>query len=312
MAKGKAYEWNWTGFVPNKESHAVYAGAYVITCIETKEFYIGGTTNAYARLICHHGDLQRNEHPIPRFQKLFDLGYRFHVTFHLVGIMGVDGDYDHLKELSRDAEQVLLDGFKNNPLMMNRAIDARSSRKGIAATPEQIEQQRVLTTKLWEDPEYRSKVTAALRDAWTNPETLRLRAEASKRHMSDPAVRERYADRLRAAWQDPEYRTKMLHVIEANQRPEVRAKMSESLRATLATPEAKEKRSKMIKRFFDDPAFREANRARMETYNIERSKEVVVDGVEYSSVRAASRITGKSRAYIKKLNGMPVPSSLQK
>lgn len=123
--------WPWVGFKPTKpnlnKKIPIMGGVYILTHIKTKRFYIGGTINIYDRIIKHLTDLNRNKHSNKGLQELYNKDTLFEVTFYLVGIKDID---KNIFNDTRDLEQKMLDKFKQSNLLLNIAIDSRSSHKG--------------------------------------------------------------------------------------------------------------------------------------------------------------------------------------
>jgi hypothetical protein len=99
----------------------VAGGAYVITHVPTGCFYIGSTNDFYKRQCEHIYRLRAGLHRNPSLQRCYNQEPHFKLTFHLVGIKGVDLD---IKENSLQLEQELIDRFKDNPLLLNVGLGA--------------------------------------------------------------------------------------------------------------------------------------------------------------------------------------------
>ena len=124
----KTFTWPWLGFMPNKKDHIAMSGAYTLTHVATGKIYIGSTISIYGRLYKHIDELRRNIHGCKEMQKLYNEDPVFEVFFYLTGIR--EEREKALKDC-RDLEQLLLDTFDDRSLLLNTAIDARSSHKGL-------------------------------------------------------------------------------------------------------------------------------------------------------------------------------------
>lgn len=171
-------------------------------------------------------------------------------------------------------------------------------------TPEQrqarSEKQRQITLALAKNEEYRQKVSAGVKASWTDERRVqasRIGKEISNRE----EVKELRRANTTALWQTSDYRDKVVtRITEYANRPDVVEKRRQHALQYFNRPEVRQATSERVKQMFDDPEHREKNRVRMQGYNAERSKGVIVDGVQYSSLREASRLSGVARSVIKK------------
>ncbi len=102
----------------------------------------------------------------------------------------------------------------------------------MAKNPETAERMR----RLWADPEFRAKRSAAIKRAHSKPDLRAKRRRITTKLWRDPAYRERASAALR----------------EAQNRPEVRQRKSESIRRALAAPEQRERLGRPRRRKVSD------------------------------------------------------------
>ena len=103
----------------------------------------------------------------------------------------------------------------------------------------------------WDDPEYRRKQTDSQKRRWADPE----QRERNLAHYSSPAYRTKVSASICAAHSDPEVKRKMYAANYAN--PDVQQRRSEGMKARYAAhPEYAQQMSERSKSWWADPAFR--------------------------------------------------------
>ena len=120
--------------------------------------------------------------------------------------------------------------------------------------------------KAWENPEYRKKRNESHRKTCEDPEHKKIRSETSKKMWEDPENREKMSETIKKTWENPEYREKMKEIHDSH---EFKKKTSESGKKKWENPEFKEKMkeihdshehkkklSESGKRKWEDPEFR--------------------------------------------------------
>jgi hypothetical protein len=163
-----------------------------------------------------------------------------------------------------------------------------------------LEKKSLATSESWKNEEYRQAATEGMKKAWTEERRTEL-GLISKARMNQPDLKAKYSETAKNNWEDPIYREAVTSGIKryANQE-HVRKARSKVAKEYSNRPEVKAARSSAAKQRFENPKYKNDNASRMKTYNVERSKGVNVDGVVYSSLREASKVTGISRAAVKK------------
>lgn len=89
----------------------------------------------------------------------------------------------------------------------------------------------------WARPEFREKVTAAVRATKATPECRARLSAAARERSRRPESRAAQADAQAARWADPEYRARVGAAISATRTPEYLAAQAERSRRLGATPE---------------------------------------------------------------------------
>lgn len=266
------FDWPWIGFKPVSSIHRDFAGVYILTSTLTSEFYVGSTTNIYGRLYKHLGELRRGEHYSDRLQAAFDRDPCFHVTFYITGKAGYDSN---LRDVALDHEQMLLDQFRDDPLMVNKGIDARAALKGVTFSEEHRDRIAESLTGVSHTPERVAKMKAALqseevRDKISRSNTGKRRTAEHKQNMREIALQRPMTEKRIQG-----YKLSGLRRIGTKQSEETIQKRIKSM----ASPEVREK---------------------MDARDDVRRKRVVIEGQHYKGVRVASRILNIPRHQIEK------------
>jgi predicted GIY-YIG superfamily endonuclease len=95
-------------------------GTYILFVPHSNEYYFGSAKNSARRLSEHRSQLNWNKHPIKKLQE------RYEETLHIQYVVFYRDSWD----AALDLEQDLIDLNKNDPLMLNIALNARSSGLG--------------------------------------------------------------------------------------------------------------------------------------------------------------------------------------
>ncbi len=100
----------------------------VIVCVyklihkATGYFYIGSTGNYKLRRKSHINELRAGTHAIQKMQELYNESPHF---IFVLDSAGFDIDDPEVREKAYTREQELLNLCANNPLLLNRSLDAR-------------------------------------------------------------------------------------------------------------------------------------------------------------------------------------------
>lgn len=104
------------------------SGVYKITCTITGEFYIGSSINMNSRYRHHKHDLNYNIHGNVNLQRLWNTYRERYFKFEVI-------EYCN-KDILRDREQYYIDLNRNNKLLCNISLDAKSIMGGRKHTKE--------------------------------------------------------------------------------------------------------------------------------------------------------------------------------
>lgn len=115
-------------------------------------------------------------------------------------------------------------------------------------------QRTEISKRLWQDPEFRSKMLAA---TWNRPGYRQKVLESLKRTNATPESKENHSVASKTKWQDPNFRIRNAESYKtAYLNPINRNKRIETMKKTFATPESKSKRSKSSKLVWQNPELR--------------------------------------------------------
>lgn len=135
---------------------------YFICNTTTGHFYIGSTEDAYSRMSTHRVCIRNKKHKNTNWTKLSQKYDGTHYDYATI--------FTKDREEAYDIEDYLLGLYKDNPLLMNRSMNARKASLGVKAspetiakmsavmsTPEQVARARAQMTAKNADPEYARK-----------------------------------------------------------------------------------------------------------------------------------------------------------
>ena len=111
---------------------------------------------------------------------------------------------------------------------------------------------------MWQDPEYRVKISASKAKSQSkNPEFRAKISAIVKARSQDPEFRAKMSTVSKVKLQDPEFRAKNLALLKIrSQDPECKSKISSTLKARWQDPEFRAKMSIIAKAKWQDPEFR--------------------------------------------------------
>lgn len=234
-------------------------GIYIVHNPNTDETYVGSGILGI-RQKAHEKFLRSGKHWNHRLQK----AYNKDPSFEFIGIsLGENAAGVRLEALA--AEQAIIDEYWGSPLFMNLARDAETM-SGFKHRADTIESLREITSKRWQDPQWREKTLAA--------------QNAGRASMS-PEARE-VAARNRA--------TALKEAYETGQRG--------SIKGQTRSDAFKAHNSQMISEKWSEPEYRAkqmAARTKGVYRDTEMAKPVEIEGVAYSTVSAAARAHGMTK-----------------
>jgi len=116
----------------------------------------------------------------------------------------------------------------------------------------------ISSRKMWEDPDFKQKMSKKIKEACSTDEVRNKRSAIAKALWNDPDYRERQMKIILERTSDPEYKKKCSNTHkERCSNPEVRKKMSDSAKKSSARPEIKEIQSINMKKRWTDPEYKE-------------------------------------------------------
>jgi len=237
-------------------------GFYVIHNPVTDKIYIGSGLLGN-RKSTHERMLDRNEHWNYKLQR----AYNENPNFEFIGVPVEEGTLDEQRNTALNLEQITINELKGDPSLLNIAMDVERPMTGYKHSEVTNEKNRQSTTKRWQDPEFREKVTAAQREGWSNLSDVD-REELKKKRSS-----------------------KLLDDYSSGKR--------KSLAGQTRSDEFKEKNSENIKKKWEDPVYRETQRIGRIGKMIAPNKTALMgDGVQYDSMTAAGNAIGVTKQCI--------------
>lgn len=269
------------------------SGAYVLWHVASGFIYIGSTNSYKNRYWGHITALRKNKHTNPKLQKI----YNNYNNKDFIMYVFPTNEYKLL-------EQQLLDIFKDKEYLCNISKSAYGN-YGVKQSKENIEKIRTFNLNKYKLKENRIATGNSIRKTYENDPTLRIKKSIQMKEICKrPEIIKSKKNRMKNFWKLDEFRNKTIKAIkETKNTPEYKEKQSLILKKVFSTEEAKQRRSKQIRKLFEDVDFKENNRIRLLEYNRKKSNSIIINGIEYESVRTASRITGENRGtMIKKLN----------
>ena len=163
-------------------------GAYILVLPETKEVYVGSTSDLYQRRNKHRSSLALGNHRNKKLQQSYNTAKNKDILF--LPFQTID------REMAFKVEQELLNLYAGNPKLLNIAKDAVLAQLGAKHSDETKE---VLKRKMWTRIHHTDHGEVIARHA-----VERFKSEE---------VRQAQAERIRKAWADP---VKRLKLLEAN------------------------------------------------------------------------------------------------
>lgn len=155
--------------------------------------------------------------------------------------------------------------------------------------PEMRELHHFNTKKMWEDEEYKKKVSKVMRESrLNNPELLEKQSEMMKEAWKDPEYRENFSTKMKEKWNDLEFRNRTSKAISEGQSKEeskakrsviskrvwetYREKILESINEASKDPESRKKISEKAKERWKDPEFKKKMSKVMKDTNSEETR----------------------------------------
>lgn len=240
-------------------------GVYIIQNSETMETYIGSGI-LEQRFKTHSSLLAKKEHWNYKLQK----AYNKDQNFEFISVLIDDPvSLEDNRNTALQIEQMLIDEFKESNLLLNISTNVEKTMMGYKHRPESNEKNRQAAKERWQNPEYREKMSIALRKGWDNlSEERKAKNSISYRN----AQYDKYKNGERS--------------------PTLGQKRSE---------EFCKRNSEMVKKLWQDSDHREkVLKAQAGKVYAPNKKPVLINGIEYPSITHAAKehnITKEGMAY---------------
>lgn len=211
-------------------------GIYTITHIASGKVYVGQTNNIRERWMNHRRALRDNCHRNYLLQfawnKYGSDGFEFAVYLNLSHIPA-----SILTAALNDAERAAMAAF---PKAYNLMEVGEAGGLANEATRQIWSDQR---KKMWADPEFRARRSAATKALHADPIWKARRAAAIREGLGTEAAKAKRSALAKAMWADPEFKAKMAASKRANWKdPTYRLTQSASREASWADPESRARR----------------------------------------------------------------------
>ena len=304
------------------------AGVYAITHTATGRRYVGSSADLVRRQQLHWRHLRQGGHHSPRLQHAFNKYGEHRFEFRVLERIDHD-EAEQLRSMLRRREQYHMDAstsglFNASPCSESCLGTKRSlaTRRKISAsielawsrpeTKERIslairrafltEEDKARRSKVCADPGYREKMSAAVRKALSKRSVRRNISEATKAALSRPEIRQKLSAAAKAMHARPGFKERHAAATRiALSDPRTRRRMKASRRAFLESSEgvaAGEKHSRLLKRKYEDRAYRDMHKAAMAK---PEAKKKLLQGIRafWASPAGAALKRRYSRAYTK-------------
>lgn len=229
-------------------------GIYAIENTVNGKMYVGSAANLKSRKNSHSSLLRKGTHTNEKLQRSYNKhGEEAFKTRTLLVCRREDLLF---------YEQLAIDKFNAVKGGYNIAPIAGSS-LGVKRTPEAKANYGAVSKARWADPEFRTRVSAALRAGQASPEAKASYSAAMKAKWADPE----YKAKMKIVRADPEYRAKhaaAMKIVQAD--PEYKARQAATSRIAQADPEYKARQGAAAKTKWADPEYRTKHAAAMKAY----------------------------------------------
>lgn len=227
-------------------------GVYLLTNVSNGKNYVGISINLRRRILSHL-------HSRPSAPVLFKAIRKYGPEGFLVTPLyySIDGT-DHLPKLEAEfIKEYRSTAHGYNIQQASGAVGPYGSIHGEAV-------RRAKST-----PEARMKMSASAKARMSTPEARAIQGQRSKKLWQDPNMRAQMITKLCITMNDPEFRAKRSSAISSLQTPELIAARTEKMKSTINGTEYKQRHNAMAKLNQNDPVIREkietAMRATMAT-----------------------------------------------
>lgn len=227
----------------------------------------------------------------------------------------------HTDETKNKISNTLINKFKNNP-EYSKNISIRNKNRweklSIEEKNKRKELGRDITTNLWKNKEYRTKVISRIKESFNKPEIRMLRSKISKEYSNRSEVKERRKNQTMNNWKNNDFRNKVTTAIkesantperkleqsiiskEYHNRPEVKEKKSKFFKEFANRPENKKRISDRNKEKWKDKEYRENQIKRLKDQSLSRCKKMIINNEKFNSFEEVRKKFNVSYDYIKR------------
>jgi hypothetical protein len=217
---------------------------YVLCRPNGKPFYVGKGTG---RRVFDHDTEARSGHDCYKCRVIRKI-WRSNGEIQRYTVFTTD---DEQEAYAYERELIALHGRKN----LTNGTDGGEGAGSRVVTAAERALRREYRKAMWQDPEYRARMTAQSRALAATPEWREKVSELAKARLADPAERAKMSAQQRKRYEDPAEHAKQSAVnhirwadpaqrerlAERNRSPEMRAKLSATRKAQWADPEYRAK-----------------------------------------------------------------------
>lgn len=293
-------------------------GIYLLVNDDTCETYAGSGILT-ERFLDHKRNLENGSHVNYKLQR----AYSHNNNFRFIGVPVQEEELslEENRQLALLLEQTIIDEYIDNPLFLNISRDAAAPMSGRKQTPEHIAKRVEKTSGQIRSAEIRSSISNSMTNYWqtisdekralhcANLSKAQIRVEEAKNQSEKESRKKRLNDARVKRWEDPV--NKKAHsdiMVELFQDQKFRDNHSTKLKESWQDEERRIKASERMKGNQNalgvgvklKEVGHKPGQACKDAQREAVSRSVMVNGVQYSSMIEASRITGVARTTIYK------------
>lgn len=266
-------------------------GVYILSNIETGDFYIGSTIDVCRRIKDHFRDLDSNKHVNWKLQRSYNKNPNF--LCHFI--------HFKTRQLALEFEDLMIKKFKNHVHLLNICLDVEQPRLGILASDETKQKQSISARKF-----YLNGGKNSMDGKKHTSDSLLKISKAAKKQFESSEIRNKFRELAVARFQNLDYRERhRSSVISTMNNRQLRHQLSESAKNRWSNSEERLKQSKMAIDRFQDPDQRkvcsDAGKAAWSNldFRLRKCRKVKINGTLYESIMDASRVLNISEATVR-------------
>ena len=229
-------------------------GIYAIENTVNGKMYVGSAANLKSRKNSHSSLLRKGTHTNEKLQRSYNKHGEEAFKIRTLLVCRRE-DLLFYEQLAIDKFNAVKSGYNIAPIA--------GSPLGVKRTPEAKANYGAASKARWADPEFRTRVSAALRAGQASPEAKANYSAATKARWADPEFRAK----MKIVQADPEYKARhaaAMKIVQAD--PEYKARHAAISKIAQADPEYKARQSAATKARWTDPEYRAKHAAAMKAY----------------------------------------------